>query len=30
MLSTLNLMKGYYQVKMFPDDIPNTTIITAF
>ena len=23
-------MKGYYQVEMFPDDIPKTTIITPF
>ena len=28
--STLNLVKGYYQVKMFPDDIPKTAIITLF
>ena len=28
--STLNLVKGYYQVKMFPDDIPYTAIITPF
>ena len=28
--STLDFMKGYYQVKMFPDDIPKTTIITPF
>ena len=28
--STLDLVKGYYQVKMFPDDIPKTTIITPF
>ena len=23
MFSTLDLMKGFYQVEMFPDDIPN-------
>ena len=28
--STLYLVKGYYQVKMFPDDIPKTAIITQF
>ena len=28
--STLVLMKGYYQVEMFPDDIPKTAIITPF
>ena len=28
--STPNLMKGYYQVEMFPDNIPKTAIITPF
>ena len=25
--STLDLVKGYYQVEMFPDDIPKTVIM---
>lgn len=28
--STLDLLKGYYQVEMFPDDIPKIAIITPF
>merc|ERR1711860_476694 len=28
--STLDLVKGYYQVEMFPDDIPKTAIIPPF
>ena len=28
--STLDLMKGDYQVEMFPDNIPKTAIITPF
>ena len=28
--STLNLVKGYYQVEMFPDDIPKTAIIPPY
>ena len=30
MFSTLNLVKGHYQVEMFPDDILKTTISTPF
>ena len=26
LFSTLNLVKGYYQIEMFPDNIPKTTI----
>ena len=28
--STLDIVKGYYQVEMFPDDIPKSAIITPF
>ena len=30
LFSTLGLVKGYYQVEMFADDIPKTPIITPF
>ena len=28
--SNLDLVKGYYQVEIFPDNIPKTAIITLF
>ena len=28
--NSLDLVKGYYQVEMFPDDMPKTSIITDF
>ena len=28
--STLDFVKGYYHVEMFPDDIPKTAIMTPF